>query len=355
MVKAMRLLPKDQDWTAYVYLVYMPWILVLPFAFRSSPWDKAAAVAGTAVALPLYFWGFWLRGRDVLWAIGGFVLLGSLLSPGNPAGSVLFVYAASFIGKAFEPPRAWWYLGALLALIGMEARAFHYSMSCWISAIVFSALVGSVVIQQYHRRRLTDQLLRAQEEIEHLARVAERERIARDLHDLLGHTLSVIVLKAELASKLFSRDAERAQREIRDVEAISRDALGQVRAAVRGYRLAGIEGELRNARMALEAAGIQLEAAVEPPGLTPARETVVALALREAVTNVVRHAQATVCRIALRQSGGYCELEVADDGRGGATMEGSGLRGMRERVEAIGGAVERDGSGGTSLRVRVPV
>jgi len=355
MVKAMRLLPKGQDWTAYVYLVYMPWFLVVPFVFPSTTWDKAAAVAGTAVALPLYFWGYWLRGHKVLWVIGGFVLLGSLLSPGNPAGSVLFVYAASFIGKAFAPPRAWWHLGGLLALIGIEAGAFHYSMGCWISAIVFSALVGSVIIQQYHRRRLTDQLLRAQEEIEHLARVAERERIGRDLHDLLGHTLSVIVLKAELASRLFAADPERARKEIQDVEAISRDALGQVRAAVRGYRLAGIEGELRSARTALEAAGIQLEASVEPPGLTAARETVVALALREAVTNVVRHAQATACRIALRQSGGYCELEVADDGRGGAMMEGSGLRGMRERVEAIGGAVESDGSKGARLRVRVPV
>jgi two-component system sensor histidine kinase DesK len=188
-----------------------------------------------------------------------------------------------------------------------------------------------------------------------MARVAERERISRDLHDLLGHTLSVIVLKAELASKLFSRDPERAQNEIHDVETISRDALVQVRAAVRGYRLVGIEGELRNARTALEAAGIRLEAAVEPPGLTPVQETVFALALREAVTNVVRHARAKVCRLTLRQSDRFCELEVADDGQGGAVVEGSGLLGMRERVEAIGGAVECDGSKGTSLRVRVPV
>jgi two-component system sensor histidine kinase DesK len=267
----------------------------------------------------------------------------------------MFIYGASFIGKAFKPPRAWWYLAALLALIGIEARIFHYQMGCWIPAIFFSAMVGSLVIQQFHRQRLTNQLLRAQEEIEHLARVAERERIGRDLHDLLGHTLSVIVLKAELASKLFTPDPERAQKEICDVETISRDALGQVRAAVRGYRLAGIEGEMRNARTALEAAGIQLEAAVYPTGLPPARETVVALALREAVTNVVRHAQATVCRIALRQTGAYCELEVADDGRGGAMLEGSGLRGMRERVEAIGGGVECSTSAGTSLRVRVPV
>ena len=355
MVRTMRLLPKGVDWTPYVYLVYLAGYLVLPFVFPATPWDRAVTVAATAVALPLYFLGYWLRGRQVLWVIGGFVLLGSLLCPSSSGASVMFIYGASFIGKAFAPPRAWWILGDLLALIGIEALIFHYPLGCWLSGIAFSGLVGAVVIQQCHHKRLTDKLLRAQEEIEHLARVAERERIARDLHDLLGHTLSVIVLKAELASKLFSPDPERARKEICDVEAISREALGQVRAAVRGYRLAGISGELRNARTALEAAGIRLESAIEPPALAPAQETVVALALREAVTNVVRHAQARVCRIALRQSGPYCELEVADDGRGGATMEGGGLRGMRERVEAAGGAVECDGSGGTSLRVRVPV
>jgi two-component system, NarL family, sensor histidine kinase DesK len=351
----MRLLPKDQDWTAYVYLVYMPYFLVLPFLFPSTGWDKAAAVAATLVAVPLYFWGYWLRGYKIFWVIGGFLVLGSLLSPSNPGASVLFVYGSSFIGKSLEPRRAWWCLGALLAIVGIEARLFHYSPACWIPGLVFSALIGSVLIQQYNKKRLTDKLLRAQEEVAHLARVAERERIARDLHDLLGHTLSVIVLKAQLASKLFERDPERAQNEIRDVEAISRDALVQVRAAVRGYRLAGIDGELRNARMALEAAGIQLVAAIQLPGLTPAQETVVALALREGVTNVVRHAQAKVCRLTLRQSDRFCELEVADDGQGGKVVEGSGLKGMRERVEAIGGAVECDGSHGTALRIRVPV
>jgi len=351
----MRLLPKDQDWTAYLYLVYMPYFVLLPFLFRSQTWEKQAAVAGTAVALVLYFLGYWLRGSRCLWVIGGFLLLGTLFAPTNPGASVLFVYGASFIGKAIAPPQAWWWLVGYLFALGMDAWIFRYSPTCWIPSMVFSALVGSIIIQQYHRKRLTDALLRAQTEAAHLARLAERERIARDLHDLLGHTLSVIVLKSELASKLFSRDPERAQQEIRDVESISRDALTQVRAAVRGYRAAGIEGELRNARTALEAAGVHLEALVEPSGLSPAQETVFALAMREAVTNVVRHAQATVCRLSLRQRERYCELEIADDGRGGHLVEGSGLQGMRERVEAIGGVLEFDGSQGTLLRVRVPV
>jgi two-component system sensor histidine kinase DesK len=149
--------------------------------------------------------------------------------------------------------------------------------------------------------------------------------------------------------------AERAAEEIRDVERISRDALAQVRAAVRGYRSAGFASELHQAREALETAGIAVEARVEQPQLSAMQESVFAMALREAVTNIVRHAHATICRLSLRQNGRFCELEIADNGRGGTLEEGSGLSGMRERVEALGGMLERDGSNGTLLRIRVPV
>jgi two-component system sensor histidine kinase DesK len=202
---------------------------------------------------------------------------------------------------------------------------------------------------------MTERLLLAQDEAQHMARVAERERIGRDLHDLLGHTLSVIVLKSELASKLAASDPERAAKEIREVEQISREALAEVRSAVQGYRSGGIDREVTEARRTLETAGIRMEAAIRTPRLSPAQEGVLAMALREAVTNVVRHAQATVCRLSLQQHGTWCELEVADNGRGGAAEEGNGLSGMRQRVEALGGVLERNGSAGTLLRIRVPV
>ncbi len=351
----MRLLPKDQDWTAYAYLVYLPYFAVLPFLLHTPPWQRAAAVAATVAAVPLYFAGYWLRGRRVLWVIAGFVLLGSAFAKINPGASVCFVYAASFIGKAFEAPTAYRYLIGLLALVGLESWVWHFEPSLWISALVFSALIGSLVIHFAQRKRLTDRLLLAREELDHLAKVAERERIARDLHDLLGHTLSVIVLKSELASRLTATDPARAAAEIRDVERISREALTQVRSAVRGYRSAGLASELREALEALAAAGIQVETSVEAPPLSAAQETVLGLALREGVTNVVRHARATACRLTMRRSGPYCELEISDNGRGGALDEGSGLSGMRERVEALGGALERDSSQGTRLRIRVPV
>jgi two-component system sensor histidine kinase DesK len=351
----MRLLPKDQDWTPYAYLVYLLYFAAIPFMVPATSWDRAVSLGSALVALPLYFCGYWLHGRRTLWVIGAFALLGSALGGTNPAASVFFVYGASFLGKAFEARTAYAYLVGLLTLIALEAWLLRWTEFMWIPAVVFTALIGSVVIQQVHSKRLTLKLLRAQEETEHLAKMAERERIARDLHDLLGHTLSIIILKSELASRLAEKDPARAVGEIRDVERISREALAQVRGAVRGYRTAGLESEMREARAALETAGIQVESSASPTQLSPIQESVFALALREAVTNVVRHARATACRLSLRQNGNVCEMEIADNGCGGALVEGNGLSGMRQRVEALGGELERDGSRGTRLRIRVPV
>jgi len=351
----MRLLPEDQDWTPYAWLIYLAYYAALPFFVPSSPAERAVTVAATLAALVLYFAGYWLKDRRMLWVVGGFVALGVALIPTNPAASVMFVYGASYLGRVFEPAAAYRYLAAILTTVGVETVLLRLPPYAWIPAVVFTALIGSVVTQQLQRKRLTAQLLMAQEEVQHMATVAERERIGRDLHDLLGHTLSVIILKSELASKLEAADPERATAEIRDVERISREALTQVRSAVQGYRSGGIERELAEARRTLETAGIRIEEAIEPRRLSPVQEGVFAMALREGITNVVRHAQATVCRLTLRHAGNWCEMEIADNGRGGAMEEGNGLSGMRQRVEALGGVLERNGSSGTQLRIRVPV
>jgi two-component system, NarL family, sensor histidine kinase DesK len=351
----MRLLPKDQDWTAYAYLIYLLYFLFYPFLAGAPAWQCYAALAGTAASLILYFWSYWIRGARVLWIVAAWFALAIAFARFNPGASVMFVYGACIYGKIWEPPTAFRWLAGHLALVALISWALHLEIPVWISSLVFSGLIGAVVIQYAQRQRLACRLAEAREHTEHLAKVAERERIARDLHDLLGHTLSLIVLKSELASRLSATQPERAVEEIRDVERISRDALAQVRAAVRGYRSMGLESELKQARATLETAGIAVEASVEAPRLSAIQESVFALALREAVTNVVRHAQATFCRLTLRQNGAFCELEIADNGRGGAAQDGSGLSGMRERVEALGGMLERDGSQGTLLRIRVPV
>jgi two-component system sensor histidine kinase DesK len=351
----MRLLPKDQEWTAYAYLVYLAFYLIPGVAFMPGLEAKAIVIVVTLAGAVLYFAGYWLCGYQVFWVVAAFLVLGMVGASSNPGASVFFIYAASFIGKAVEAPKVYAYLGGLLVLIGVQSWIMRFPPWFWVPAVVFSALIGSLVNHEVQRKRLNTRLLRAQEEVARLATTAERERIGRDLHDLLGHTLSLIVLKSELASRLAAKDPERAVKEIRDVERISREALAQVRAAVRGYRSAGLQAELREALRALEAAGIQVETAMVPARIPAAQEGVVGLALREAVTNVVRHAQATSCRVTLRQDGKWCELEVRDNGLGGEHPEGTGLSGMRQRVEALGGALERDGSAGTCLRIKVPV
>jgi two-component system sensor histidine kinase DesK len=162
------------------------------------------------------------------------------------------------------------------------------------------------------------------------------------------------VLKSELAAKLAGSDPGRAAAEIRDVETTAREALQQVRAAVTGYR-STVDDELRRAREALRAAGVAFEPVVEAVGLPPAQEGVLALVIREAVTNVVRHAGAAACRLRLRRGAETVELHIEDDGRGGEAAEGFGLQAMRERIAALGGSLEREGGRGTRLHVVLPL
>ena len=153
---------------------------------------------------------------------------------------------------------------------------------------------------------------------------------------------------------LRKRDPERARTEILEVEQVARKALGEVREAIRGYRSEGLAAEIDRARMILDAAGVALECEVKPPLFPPTEETVLSLIVREAVTNIVRHAQASHCRLDFQANDRGTALVVEDDGRGGIRAEGNGLRGMRERVESIGGRLRIDSGQGTRLLIEIP-
>jgi two-component system sensor histidine kinase DesK len=247
----------------------------------------------------------------------------------------------------------------MLAIVGFAAiEGFLLHLSLWtiFYAAVFPLIVGGSNIFFAERNRMNRKLRKANEEIEHLAKVAERERIARDLHDVLGHTLSVITLKSELAGKLIERDPERAGKEIGEVEQISRKALSDVRDAIRGYRSQGLVAELAQAKCTLETAGLTVQCDAATTMKLPAvQESVLSLAVREAVTNVVRHARARTCRMRLEQQNGSCRLEIHDDGLGISNGEGNGLRGMRERVEMMGGTLQRTTESGTTIIITLPL
>ncbi|MGJ5814042.1 sensor histidine kinase [Paludibaculum fermentans] len=350
-------LPPDspEGWMPYLWLVYSLPFLLTPAFGGNGLWDWITTLSAYTVFLAAYFRGYWVRGRQLPAIIGVFCLLAIVFAKGNPSALVFFVYAASFTPELGEPRKGWLGLGLVMAIELATVTLLGMHWHRWAAPAIFTPLVGLMVMHYSQRRRLTLRLIQTQGELARMAQIAERERIARDLHDLLGHTLSVIVLKSELASRLAEIDTQRAISEIRDVERISREALAEVRAAVRGYRSAGLMAEVESARQALRSAGIELECDLGSGPLPAAQEGVLALAIREACTNVVRHARATRCRMALRRGPRQYELEIADDGQGGTASEGAGLSGMRERVEALGGTLEHDGSSGMRLLLRLPL
>jgi two-component system, NarL family, sensor histidine kinase DesK len=151
------------------------------------------------------------------------------------------------------------------------------------------------------------------------------------------------------------RDPARAKAEIEDVERIARTSLSEVREAIAGYRTGNLLAELDHAQSTLEGAGIVVERHCEAVTMPVTQQRVLAMVLREAVTNVLRHAHAERCGITLRETGGVFQLEIRDDGRGGTHQEGMGMRGIRERVAAIGGEVSWSTGLGTVLTIVVPI
>jgi two-component system sensor histidine kinase DesK len=282
--------------------------------------------------------------------------LGWALLPFNIAATTYVVYAAALVPLVLTPSHS---VAVFLTLAGAMAVEMAFIagpsrlvVGGWSIFLIFMVGVGNLFIGD--RERQNALIRQSREELEEMAKVAERERIARDLHDLLGHTLSVIALKSELAAKLADRDPARAMAEIREVERVSREALAEVRGAVEGYRARGFAGELRRAEQALGSAGVRLDTDVTSVPGSPRQQAVLALALRETVTNVVRHARASVCRVALGVDDGDVVMTIEDDGTGGPLREGNGFAGMRERVTAAGGTIDIATTKGVRVRVRFP-
>jgi two-component system sensor histidine kinase DesK len=283
----------------------------------------------------------------------------------------IYVSAATGMVLAAEPD------GRRVATLGVGVVGACYLFFCWVSHLDLTTtlvvllpvlLIGLAMMGFRMQMTLMRELAQARETVAKLATNEERLRLARDMHDLTGQSLSMITLKSELAAKRLAKLPSSAERdsvltELGDIGRVSRQTLHDIREAVSGYRRPTLAIEVITARNALEAAGIALE---DDAGLTlrsgtfdPEAEAVLAWCLREAVTNVIRHSGARHCRIRLTERMDEVSLEVTDDGRGfpGQNPEnpatpdsahGSGLRGVSERLSAIGGRLSlgpADGSG----------
>jgi two-component system sensor histidine kinase DesK len=342
-------------WEPFVWLVYsLPYLFTSAFA-PIDPLTKAWLLALFPAFLGLYFAGHLIRGPRILWIVGGLDLVAILGSLENPSAAAFFIYGSALIAHGFAQRQAMRVLAAQVLIGAAASAALNMEWWYYMASVVISALIGAVTIQAAAKAAGDAKLRMAQEEVERIAKLAERERIARDLHDLLGHTLSVVVLKSELAQKLMSRDSARAAQEMAEVERIARQGLAEVREAITGYRTTGLAAEIEHVRETLRAAGIDATIEAGPVTLAPAQETAFSLALREAVTNVIRHSAAKQCHIRFYARDGSALMEVQDDGRGSTAPFGNGLRGMRERIQGLGGELLRETDRGTRLTISVPL
>lgn len=360
---------------SWIVLVGLPLGATLS-AGHLGPLPLAGIGLATAVVVTTYvayvgsdatFRRHWSRAQ-----VGGFVLAGVgaatvLVLFGGPVWDYVYVYSLWPFLDLDRSRRV-----ALPTLIALAVGAGLLRRITLVNLLAVVLVLLAVGLSVIGVRQLIDAnlaLTRAREQVARLAVAEERLRFARDLHELLGHSLTVIALKTEVAIAMLERDPARAAEELAGVEAVTRRALSEVRDAVSGSRRPRLATELANARVALGAAGIDVEKSAAAPVLPAETEAALAWALREAVTNVVRHSHARRCRLVLAADEASVHLIVTDDGpptdrgqtigdresRAPLTM-GNGLAGLRERLVAVGGSLEvgRTADGGVTLRASVP-
>ncbi|WP_448141766.1 sensor histidine kinase [Stenotrophomonas bentonitica] len=286
------------------------------------------------------------------------VAMGLALLPWYPSGISYFIFGCVTL-RVCRTGSAWRYLAQLVVLNAAFVAialwvGYHWQLVVWIPSMAF--IIGVIINVESTNKDRDAALQLSQDEVRRLAATAERERIGRDLHDLLGHTLSLITLKLELSRKLFDRDPERARLEVSEAEAIARQALSEVRSAVTGIRASDLAAELAAARLLLECQHVHLHYSPPPP-MPVEIERGLALVLREAATNIVRHADAHQAWVEFSQDGRTLGLQIRDDGRGDVQADGNGLTGMRERVAALRGTLQVHSARGqgTTVVVQVPL
>lgn len=317
-------------------------------------WEYLVNGLGLAVFLVFYANAGKSIRRGTLWPIVGMAVTGVLLTPFNAGANVFFIFAAYFTGRSLPMRQAWIGITALLLLIALLALFVNPSWNFWMPAVVVIVGVGGLAMRDRREAQTLADLAASREDVRRLAREAERERIGRDLHDVLGHTLSLITLKAELAGKLIEPDPKAAAREIGEIEQVSRKAMAEVRDTMQGYQEIDLDAEIQALATALGTSGVKLERQIDTIPESPRLRTAVALLLREAVTNVIRHARARVCRIGLVDTPDGLMVSISDDGRGSDGVEGYGVRGMRARVTDLGGSLSVSNGDGTRLVARLP-
>lgn len=306
-----------------------------------------------AAFLPLYVLAHWSNPVRAGASIGGIALLGVIALPGNPGASVLFTYAASLSCLTQPPVRGVTAAGLILVLFALVATISGRGVSYMLTTAFVTAVVCIIYLQVRRGELIREGLLRREEEVVELARIAERERIAVDLHDLFGQTFALIAVKAELTARLLTEDIPRGRQELEAIADMARNGLDRARETLHGWT-GGLDEEIQTARELLEAAGVTLTVERSSFAVPAMVDGLMALILRESVTNIVRHARAGHCVIRLIRSASSITLCIMDDGRGAAVYEGTGVRGMTDRAARLGASFAISRRGGTQVRLVLP-
>ncbi|GDY63015.1 two-component sensor histidine kinase [Streptomyces avermitilis] len=315
-------------------------------AATAAGWLGLAAFVGIYLTLVFRNMGRALNGPAVAALVVALGVLAVVLCLSlGPSWLGLFVYVSVACGTTFPLRVAYWTIP--LTAVAMLLVGLHGGEQDARNLVLLVVLIGFAMTGVRQLVRTTVELRKARATVAQLAANEERLRLARDLHDLLGHSLSLITLKSELAGRMLPDHPEKAAQQVADIEQVSRQALVDVREAVTGYRRPRLAGELAGMQVALTAAGVTADLPAEPDldGVPEESESALAWALREAVTNVVRHSGARRCVVELvhRQTldGPVLELSVEDDGSGGSgSTPGNGLTGLTERLEKAGGSLD---------------
>lgn len=342
-------------WQAGLQVFWLIALIQAPLAVKGFDWTWVGPTLATIpVYIVCYTAVFVAPLSRLTFHAAAISLLGFVLWPVNPVSLGYVVIGVILLAYARRPQP--WLIGIAVTTLLTCLWVYLFHVPVVHVFVVFGAgLVAGFSNYLYVRGARRDAELRlSQSEVRRLATLAERERIGRDLHDLLGHTLSLITLKSELAKRLALVSPERAQQEMEEVERVARHTLAEVRSAVTGMRAGDLASELVSARLMLEASGIAL--IVELPDrfdLPADAEATLSLVLREAVTNIHRHSRATEARVVITRNGQDFSMRITDNGCGGLTAHGNGVSGMRERVRQIGGrlAIDSPARQGTVLDI----
>lgn len=360
--KQFELFPKHMGIFPYIWLVYLMYPIIT--LMKESGWKLILGGGMLIIFLIAYRQLYFVPKNFVMWACIQLVITFLFSMFYDPSMIFFGFYTANAMGFAATKKQFRLSFVFLIVTIGsfmfVNMREFTNTSAITVIPMFILMIVTPFGMRNFNQKKiLRTQLSEANEQIRDLVKREERQRIARDLHDTLGHTLSLITLKSQLVEKLIVKNPERACLEAKEITQTSRTALKQLRELISDMRMITVEEELEQVKMILQAASISLEVQQETSTnvLSPLEQNIVGMCLREAVTNVVKHSKATECTITLFEEQGKLIVQVKDNGIGlQKNHDGNGILGMRERLALIDGMLNlHDVHNGTMLTIYVPI